>query len=434
MNRTVRGTAGMLAAIVLAILMAGGSLAQTGTPTAVDPSASPVASPEAAVSCAALMQLGSPEEACLLFINASPAAGNIDLYIDGLKAVDDLTFADVSGYFALPAGPHDLAVAPAGSTVDQALASADGVDLASGAAYELAVVGESGSLQLLVNPVDLAPLPPGTEGTPLKNTRVRAVHAVADGPAVDVTIISDDIAERIFSDVSYPTVTDYVTKTAGTYRIQVGVSGMDFASIDLGPTNFEGDTVYSMYAVGSVMTGDLKALTVFVDLETGASTRRSVPPVPVAELVQASSFAIYEGGCDQPSGRIAFDLTGSGYNGAGAGALAHWGGGGDVVGSLAAQPVEYGEGLLEEMNLGELLAERTSSIVVRDAATGEVVACGEIGGIIEKADNFWQHDRLIIGLRPAGDSGVSGIAILTEDTGILMDRIRFSVIVTLPAS
>lgn len=424
-------TIGLLAALALAFFTMSGAFAQSGTPEAATPEAvAPAASPEAAKPCATLMNLGAPEYGCIIFINATPATGNLDLYVDGLKAVDDLSFADVSGYFSLPAGMHSFDFVPVGGSLDEAVLSVSDVNIAPGTAYELAVVGEAGSLQLLVNPVDLSPLPPGAEGTPLENTRVRAIHAVADAPAVDVTIIGDDIAEKIFPGVSYPQVTDYVTRPAGKYRVQVGVSGMDFASIDLNEIDFAGDTVYSMYALGSVATGDLKSLEVAVDLETGESTRREVPPVVVSEVVPVTSFAIYGGECSELTGNVSLELTGTGYNGAGPGTIAPWGNESEDVGSLVAEPVSYGEGTLVDMNLGDLVGGRTNSVVVHDSNTGELVACGEIGGRIEKSDNFWQHDRMIIGLRPIGDSGISGVAIFTEDTGVLSDKINVSVALT----
>lgn len=428
---TRKSLIGALVALALACFAAAGVLAQNGTPQAIGPDATPVASPEPALPCATLMQLGSPEDGCIVFINAALDAGDLDLYVDDHKAVDGLTFGDVSGYFALPPGMHSFDFVPEGGTLDDAVLSALDVTVAPGGAYELAVVGQPDGLQLLVNPVDLSPLPPGTAGTPLKNTRVRAIHAVADAPAVDVTIISDDIAERIFSDVTFPQVTDYITKTAGSYRIQVSLTGVNSAPIDLGPTEFAGDTVYSMYAIGSVASGDLEALQVAVNLETGASTIRDIPPVPVSAVVPVTHFAIYGGDCAQLSTQMSMVLSGNGYNGAGAGTIAPWGSVENAAaGSLAAEPVEYGEGTIEGVNLGQLLGGRTNSVVVHDDSSGEVLACGEIGGVVQKADNFWQHDRLIVGLRAVNHSGVAGVAVFTEDTGVLQDKVNVAVILT----
>lgn len=412
-----------LVSLTLVLGSSMGAVAQDATPAA----ASPVASPTAASDCATLMQIGAPDDTCLILIQASRAAGDLDLYIDGLEAVRNLSFTNVSGYFALPAGTHDFALVPAGGALASAVVTVDNAQTEPGTAYELAVIGPSDDLQLLVNAVDLAPLPPGAEGTPLQNTRVRAIHAVPDAPAVNVSVIGGDIAERIFSDVTYPHVTGYVEKTAGLYRVLLDVPEAGLPSIDLGESLFDGDTVYSVYAVGSIANGDLDAIEVAVDLVTGAATTRKIPPLLVSEVAPVSDFAIYSGNCDQLSGAVAFDLSGSGYNGAGPGTLAPWGGGDEAVGALGAVPVDYGEGTLDDLNFGQLLGGRATSVVIRDAETGGVVACGEIGGVVQKADNFWQHDRLIIGLEPVGDSGVSGTATFTEDTGVLNDKINISV-------
>ncbi len=401
------------------------ALAQEATPAGPE-AASPVASPTAASDCGTIMQIGSPDDSCLILIQASVDAGDLDLYIDGLEAVQSLSYTNVSGYFSLPAGRHRFELVPAGERPIESVVSYR-VEVEAGAAYELAIIGTADDLQLQVNQVDLSPLLPGAGGTPLNSTRVRVIHAVPDAPAVDISVIAGDIAERVFTNVAYPDVTDYVEKTAGLYRVLLDVPDSQLPPIDLGETLFEGDTVYSIYAVGSIEDGQLDAIEVSLNLETGESTSRGIPPMLASDVVPVSDFAIYGGNCDQLSGTVAFELSGDGYDGAGPGTLAPWGGGAEPVGALGAVPVEYGEGMLEDLNFGQLLGGRATSVVVRDASTGGVVACGEIGGVVQKAGNFWQHDRLIIGLRPVGATGISGIATFTEDTGVLTDKINISV-------
>lgn len=407
-------------ALVLGLAMS--ALAQDASPEA----ATPAASPTAASDCGTIMQIGSPDDSCLILIQASVDAGDLDLYIDGLEAVQSLSYTNVSGYFSLPEGRHRFELVPAGERPITSVVS-DTIKIEAGAAYELAVIGTADDLQLQVNQVDLSPLPPGAEGTPLTTTRVRVIHAVPDAPAVDISVIGGDIAERIFTNVTYPDVTDYVEKAAGMYRVLLEVPDTQLPPIDLGETLFEGDTVYSIYAVGSIEAGELDAIEVSLNLDTGASSSRGIPPMLASDVVPVSDFVIYGGNCDQLSGTVAFELSGDGYQGAGPGTLAPWGGGAEPVGALGAVPVDYGEGTLDDLNLGQLLGGRATSVVVRDAATGGVVACGEIGGVVQKAGNFWQHDRLIIGLRPIGASGISGTATFTEDTGLLNDKINVSV-------
>lgn len=150
-------------------------------------------------------------------------------------------------------------------------------------------------------------------------------------------------------------------------------------------------------------------------------------PLAVSEIVPVVAFTIDRGDCMRPTGIVEHELSGNGYRDAGPGTLAPWGGGDEPAGALGVPPVQYGEGILDDFNLGELLDGRTTSVVVRDGATGDVLACGEIGGVVQKAGYFWQHDRLIVGVRPVAGSGISGIATFTEDTGVLSDKINVSV-------
>ncbi len=422
----VRGSLlGVLAALTLAVFSVTGTLAQSATPVA-----SPLASPVAAADCGTLLGIGAPDDGCLIFINGVADSGSLELYIDGLKAVESLNFDDVSGYFSLPSGTYTFDLVPAGASIEHTVLSVADVEIAAGTAYELAAVDTLAAPQLLVSAVDLSPLPPGDAGTPLQNTRIRAIHAAPDAGTVDVAFIGGDIAERAFGDLSFPQVSDYLEKTAGSYRVILNPTEGEFVTFDLGELNFTGDSVNSIYAIGSAANGDLRLLNVSVDLTDGTSTARAIPPALVSDIVQVSRFELYDGDCSELSGQVAFALSGTGYDGTGPGTLAPWGGGEDPAGALGAVPVEYGEGVLDDLNLGDLLGGRTVSVVVHDAATGGVVACGEVGGVVEKADRFWKHDRLIIGLLPVGDSGISGTATFTEDTGILTDKITVSVTLT----
>ncbi|TXG86702.1 MAG: DUF4397 domain-containing protein [Thermomicrobiales bacterium] len=418
----------VVAAMALALVTIAGTLAQNATPTA---SGSPEASPAAPSDCGTLLGIGLPDDGCIVFINAIDEATPLDLYVNGFKAVDDLTFGDLSGYFSLPSGDYTFDIVPAGQSFASSLLTLDGNQIDAGTAYELAAVGTADAPQFLISPSDLSPLPPNVD-VPVGNTRIRVVNAVADAPAIDVAIIGGDIAERVATGLAFKDVSDDLQKVAGSYRLQMSTSGGDFVTLHLSDIDLIGDTVYSVYLVGNAASDDLRLLPVAVDLNDGSSTQRLVPPVLISEIVEVSNFSIYQGDCEQLTGQQAFELTGSGYEGAGPGTLAPWGGGEQASGGLGATPVLYGEGVLEDMNFGGLLGGRTISVVVHDAATGGVVACGVVGGVVANADHFWQHDRLIIGLEPVGNTGISGTATFTEDTGILSDKINVSVSLVTP--
>src|SRR5262245_54902829 len=52
----------------------------------------------------------------LRVLHASPDAPNVDVLVDGAVALSNVPFQAGSGYLPLPAGPHRLQVAPAGTT------------------------------------------------------------------------------------------------------------------------------------------------------------------------------------------------------------------------------------------------------------------------------------------------------------------------------
>ena len=235
------------------------------------------ATPEAEVGeCATLMRIGSgsPEDACITVVHAVADAPGVDLYFNGQLAIENLQFAEVSGYNAVPAGTYSIDVVPTGRSLEDAVLNVPSLAVEAGMAYEVAAVGTLASIQPQVYPVDLTPLPPGPEGTPIQNTRVRVVHAVPDAPAVNITIIADDIAKRPITDLAFPNASDYITERAGAYQVRVELADFPVGSLDLSAVTFDGESVYTIYALGSIADGELQALPVAVNLETGELYRQ----------------------------------------------------------------------------------------------------------------------------------------------------------------
>src|SRR5690606_5463512 len=54
----------------------------------------------------------------LQVLHFSPDAPNVDVYVDGELAITDLAFGANSGYVTLPAGSYEIAVAPAGTSLE----------------------------------------------------------------------------------------------------------------------------------------------------------------------------------------------------------------------------------------------------------------------------------------------------------------------------
>jgi hypothetical protein len=82
--------------------------------------------------------------------------------------------------------------------------------------------------------------------------RIRVVHTVPDAPAVDIAVTGGDV---LVSGLEFPNSSDYLEVPAGTYDLEVRVSGTEDVVLPLPGVELSGGTVYDAYAIGSVETG-----------------------------------------------------------------------------------------------------------------------------------------------------------------------------------
>jgi hypothetical protein len=122
------------------------------------------------------------------------------------------------------------------------------------------------------------------------------------------------------------------------------------------------------------------------------------------------SAQVVVGHCGEP-GEILFTLTGIGAEAAADGTR--------VVppersGSERAVPVRMSATTLETSLSTLLEQERAIVILKKEDGTGEIIACGEIGGLLtmQMAGMVMPGDELAVGLREIGESGFSGLALI----------------------
>lgn len=203
----------------------------------------------ARVDCAAVLGIGEADDACVRVVHASPDAPDVDVFVDGERAIEGLAFGDATDYVALAAGDLDVAVVAAGEDEENAVIAAT-LSLEAGVAYEVAAVGTLDAIAAQVYPVDLTPLPDGL-------TRARIVHASPDAPAVDVAVTGGDV---IFLNAVFPEATDDLEVEGGTFDLEVRPNGSTDVALPLPGVTFEAGTVYSVYAIGLVGDGSLDVL------------------------------------------------------------------------------------------------------------------------------------------------------------------------------
>lgn len=409
---------GSMALVFVVVVLAG--VASMSTVSAQD------ATPVAGESCGTILGVGGDDTACVTIIHASFGSPVVDVYLDGELVIEQLAFMDVTGYLPIEPGPHVIQVTPAGEGPEAAVIVVPDFSPEPGVAYEVAAIGSGADLMLGVFPVDLSPLPPQDEGVPVGTTRARAIHAVSDAPPVNVSVIAGDIADRVVNGLEFGDTSDYVEKTAGIYGILVDVSDLPIGSLRVDDVFFQEDKVYSVYAVGSVGSATLEVLSVEIDLSTGEATSRDDAGMQAqtTELVAA----IQLGTCADASGEITWVLEGEGHLGAGGGVIVPWGGEKDEIsGADSGVPVLYGNGVAKDATFDQMLNRAIYSLVVTESASGETVACGDIGGVVVGGERLWEHAKLAIGMRAVDDGTYSGTATFVEDRGILENRVHVTV-------
>ncbi len=139
----------------------------------------------------------------------SPDAPAVDVWVDGNYVLQNVAFKGISNYLSVDAGKYDLEVRLAGTnTVALELA---GVELITGTNYSVFAVGQACNSTL-------AALPVIDQGT----AQVRFGYLSPGAPAVAIWVNSNCVLQ----DVAFKTISDYLSLSAGEYRIQVSPAGV----------------------------------------------------------------------------------------------------------------------------------------------------------------------------------------------------------------
>lgn len=180
----------------------------------------------------------------------SPDAPNVDVFVDGAAVLEGVAFKTVSQYLELPAGMHNVKVAPAGEGAEAAVLDEDldvpAADLTVAAIGEVA--GENQPLELAVFEDD--------NSDPGDAARVRAVHASPDAPAVDVVVA--ETGDAVFEGVEFGDAA-YAEVPAGSFRLCIYPAGQREEAVLGVDVEADAGTVYSAFAAGYVTPDDAPA-------------------------------------------------------------------------------------------------------------------------------------------------------------------------------
>jgi len=180
----------------------------------------------------------TPHLAQLRIIHASYGTPSLDAYVGGKKLIANLGFKGVSPALAVPAGSQSIQLDASGrinSLIDTSL------NLNSGKAYSVVIMGTGADLMARVLEDDLSTLDPG-------KARLRVVHTSPDTPAVDVALKGGSV---LFPNLGLGDASNYLTLNASTVDVELRPAGTTNVALDVPNLKLEAGKVYSAYGVGS---------------------------------------------------------------------------------------------------------------------------------------------------------------------------------------
>jgi transforming growth factor-beta-induced protein len=270
-----------------------------------------------------LNSLSQPEATGFVNIRVahlSPDTPAVDVYVNGEAAITALEYPNVTSFITLPAGSYELAVAPAGTSIEEAAIGPASFDLPANSFITVAAVGSlaNGTLAPAVFTRDFSEIPADT-------ARVLVFHAIEDAPAVDVrangSVLVSSLAfpgtftttEGVLNDGAFE-----IDVPAGTYDLAVVPSGAtEPVVLDLSGTTFEAGVYYLVAAVGTLESPSVSVAT--VDAATAQELRNALqipaegPTQTIAEIAASNEdFSILLAAVQAADPAIAEALSGEG--------------------------------------------------------------------------------------------------------------------------
>jgi Domain of unknown function (DUF4397) len=171
-------------------------------------------------------------------IHASPFVGTADVFVDGTKLLSSFQFGAVTGYVAVPAGPHKVQIALVGKGIGASVIS-ETLAVSPGVAYTVAATGATPSSLSLQVFIDNNLLSPNT-------AKLRVYQLSPDEGLVSV----DTGGTTMLSGIGYRGASNYLSIAAGAYTLGMD-SSTNSASLHVSAT-LKVNTVTSVFAVGLV--------------------------------------------------------------------------------------------------------------------------------------------------------------------------------------
>jgi hypothetical protein len=171
------------------------------------------------------------------FLHANTDAGKFEVFINGDEILDEFSYGDISDWLEIDPGAVRLTITADRAGFNWALFD---VVYPITAGHDFNVIFTD--ILVIGTAIDSSPLLAG-------EARVRATHASADTPAVDVVVAGTDMT--LVSDLRFGRSSDYVAVPAGTYDLDVLVNESGEVALSLPGVTIEEGMVYDFVAMGT---------------------------------------------------------------------------------------------------------------------------------------------------------------------------------------
>src|SRR2546421_555130 len=200
----------------------------------------------ALLACLATQALpvSAQSSAFVRIIHASPDVGTADVFVDGAKLLSSFQFGAITGYAAIPPGPHHVQIALVGKGIGAAVISQT-LAVSPGVSYTVAAVGTQATGLSLQAFVDDNLVSAGS-------AKVRVYHLSPDGGSINVATGSN----TLLSGITYQQASQYLAVHVGSYAFNVTATNLN-TSLPVSQT-LNANTVTSIFVVG-MFNGSPKA-------------------------------------------------------------------------------------------------------------------------------------------------------------------------------
>lgn len=195
------------------------------------------------------------DSAYIRFVNGAPGTPSVDIRIKDsygkTTTVTGLTYTSNSIFYSIPRGTADIQVFAAGSSTPLFSARNDFPGSSRSTIFVTGQAGSGAGLKLqLMNELPLSAQQP-IRVLQAPSARLRAVHTVPDGPAID--IYADGTSA--VSDLAFRDASALISTTGGAHTVGVTAAGQPIGSAIINLNlNLSVDSVYTAFAAGTLTT------------------------------------------------------------------------------------------------------------------------------------------------------------------------------------